>query len=81
VHQDCEQYRVWLGSVFLRSESRPCLADDGSVEFGIIGLNSGAVSTEVAPFGGMKQSGIGREGGREGLLEFTELKYVCIGGI
>ena len=50
-------------------------------EFGIVGVNSGVVSTEVAPFGGVKQSGIGREGGSEGLREFTELKYVCIGGI
>jgi succinate-semialdehyde dehydrogenase/glutarate-semialdehyde dehydrogenase len=52
-----------------------------ALEFGIVGINSGVVSTEVAPFGGVKQSGIGREGGREGLQEFTELKYVCIGGI
>ena len=52
-----------------------------ALEFGIVGINSGVVSTEVAPFGGVKQSGIGREGGSEGLREFTELKYVCIGGI
>lgn len=52
-----------------------------ALEFGIVGVNSGVVSTEVAPFGGVKQSGVGREGGAEGLLEFTEAKYVCIGGI
>ena len=52
-----------------------------ALEFGIVGINGGVVSTEVAPFGGVKQSGIGREGGSEGLREFTELKYVCIGGI
>ena len=47
------------------------------LEFGIVGINSGVVSTEVAPFGGVKQSGIGREGGSEGLREFAELKYAC----
>lgn len=52
-----------------------------ALEFGIVGINSGVVSTEVAPFGGVKQSGIGREGGSEGLREFTESKYVCIGGM
>lgn len=52
-----------------------------ALEFGIVGVNSGVVSTEVAPFGGVKQSGVGREGGSEGLREFTELKYVCIGGL
>lgn len=52
-----------------------------ALEFGIVGVNSGVVSTEVAPFGGVKQSGTGREGGSEGLRAFTELKYLCIGGI
>jgi succinate-semialdehyde dehydrogenase/glutarate-semialdehyde dehydrogenase len=52
-----------------------------ALEYGIVGLNTGLISTEVAPFGGIKESGIGREGSRYGILEFTELKYVCIGGI
>ena len=52
-----------------------------ALEFGIVGIDSGAVSTKVAPFGGVKQSCAGRAGGSEGLREFTELKYVCIGGI
>jgi succinate-semialdehyde dehydrogenase/glutarate-semialdehyde dehydrogenase len=52
-----------------------------ALEYGIIGLNTGLISTEVAPFGGVKESGIGREGSRYGILEFTELKYVCVGGI
>jgi len=50
-----------------------------ALEYGIIGLNTGLVSTEVAPFGGIKQSGTGREGSRHGILDYTELKYVCIG--
>ena len=52
-----------------------------ALEYGIVGLNTGLISTEVAPFGGMKESGIGREGSKYGILEFTELKYICVGGI
>ena len=52
-----------------------------ALEYGIVGLNTGLISTEVAPFGGVKESGIGREGSRYGILEFTEIKYVCVGGI
>ncbi len=51
------------------------------VEYGIVGINTGIISTEVAPFGGMKESGIGREGSRYGIDEFLEIKYLCIGGI
>ncbi len=52
-----------------------------ALEYGIVGLNTGIISTEVAPFGGMKASGFGREGSRHGILDYTELKYVCMGGI
>ena len=52
-----------------------------ALEFGIIGVNSGMISTELAPFGGMKESGIGREGGKYGINEFLETKYLCVGGI
>ena len=52
-----------------------------ALECGIVGLNTGIISTEVAPFGGIKESGIGREGSKYGILDFTELKYVCVGGI
>ncbi|MDQ2702226.1 MAG: NAD-dependent succinate-semialdehyde dehydrogenase [Pseudomonadota bacterium] len=52
-----------------------------ALECGIIGINTGLVSTEVAPFGGIKQSGIGREGSRHGLHDYTELKYMCVGGM
>jgi succinate-semialdehyde dehydrogenase/glutarate-semialdehyde dehydrogenase len=51
------------------------------LEYGIVGLNTGLISTEVAPFGGVKESGIGREGSKYGILDFTELKYFCMGGI
>jgi succinate-semialdehyde dehydrogenase/glutarate-semialdehyde dehydrogenase len=52
-----------------------------ALEYGIVGLNTGIISTEVAPFGGMKESGIGREGSKYGIVDYTELKYVCVGGI
>ncbi|MDA8430310.1 MAG: NADP-dependent succinate-semialdehyde dehydrogenase [Geobacteraceae bacterium] len=52
-----------------------------ALEYGMVGINTGLVSTEVAPFGGMKQSGIGREGSKYGIEEFIEVKYLCIGGI
>ncbi|MGE0715300.1 MAG: NADP-dependent succinate-semialdehyde dehydrogenase [Alphaproteobacteria bacterium] len=51
------------------------------LEYGIVGINSGLISTEVAPFGGMKESGIGREGSKYGIEEFLEVKYLCMGGI
>src|SRR5579862_2088601 len=50
-----------------------------ALEYGIVGLNTGIISTEVAPFGGVKESGIGREGSRYGILDYTELKYLCVG--
>jgi succinate-semialdehyde dehydrogenase/glutarate-semialdehyde dehydrogenase len=52
-----------------------------AVEYGIVGLNTGIISTEVAPFGGVKESGIGREGSKYGILDYTEMKYVCVGGV
>jgi succinate-semialdehyde dehydrogenase/glutarate-semialdehyde dehydrogenase len=51
------------------------------LEYGIIGVNEGIISTEVAPFGGMKESGIGREGSKYGIEEFVEIKYVALGGL
>ena len=51
------------------------------MEVGMIGINTGMISTEVAPFGGIKQSGLGREGSRYGLDEYMELKYLCFGGL
>jgi len=52
-----------------------------ALEYGIVGLNTGIISTEVAPFGGIKESGMGREGSKYGILDYTEMKYLCIGGI
>jgi succinate-semialdehyde dehydrogenase/glutarate-semialdehyde dehydrogenase len=52
-----------------------------ALEYGIVGINTGLISTEVAPFGGVKESGIGREGSKYGIDEFLEIKYLCLGGI
>jgi succinate-semialdehyde dehydrogenase/glutarate-semialdehyde dehydrogenase len=52
-----------------------------ALEYGIVGVNTGLISTEVAPFGGMKESGIGREGSKYGIDEFMEVKYICVGGM
>ena len=51
------------------------------LEYGMVGINTGLISTELAPFGGVKESGNSREGSQHGILEFTELKYACIGGL
>lgn len=51
------------------------------LEYGMVGINTGLISTELAPFGGVKESGNSREGSAHGLLEFTELKYACVGGL
>ncbi len=52
-----------------------------ALEYGIVGINEGIISTEIAPFGGMKESGIGREGSKYGIEEFLEVKYLCMGGL
>ena len=52
-----------------------------ALEYGIVGINTGIISTEVAPFGGMKESGVGREGSKYGIDEYLEIKYLCMGGI
>ncbi len=52
-----------------------------ALEYGIVGINTGLISTEVAPFGGVKESGIGREGSKYGIEDFLVIKYLCIGGI
>ncbi|TWG79004.1 succinate-semialdehyde dehydrogenase/glutarate-semialdehyde dehydrogenase [Cupriavidus gilardii J11] len=52
-----------------------------ALEYGMVGINTGLISNEVAPFGGIKQSGLGREGSRHGIDDYLELKYLCMGGI
>ena len=63
-----------------RDVARVWRAAEG-LEYGIVGINTGLISTEVAPFGGMKESGVGREGSKYGIEEYLEIKYLCLGGI
>ncbi len=51
------------------------------LEYGMVGVNTGLISSAEVPFGGVKQSGVGREGGRQGIDEYLEAKYICLGGI
>ena len=60
-----------------RADLRRALQVAEALESGMVGINRGVVSDPAAPFGGVKQSGLGREGGHEGLLEFTETKYIA----
>jgi succinate-semialdehyde dehydrogenase/glutarate-semialdehyde dehydrogenase len=52
-----------------------------AIESGLVGINVGILANEVAPFGGVKQSGLGREGSKYGVDDFLEIKYLCLGGI
>ena len=52
-----------------------------ALEYGMVGINTGRMSSEAAPFGGIKESGIGREGSKYGIEEYLELKYLCLGGL
>ena len=51
------------------------------LEYGLVGVNEGVITTEVAPFGGVKESGIGNEGSKYGLDDYLNVKYSCIGGL
>ncbi|MDR7223374.1 NAD-dependent succinate-semialdehyde dehydrogenase [Aminobacter aminovorans] len=70
-----------LAAYFFTKDSARVFRMMERLEFGMVGVNTGLISTELAPFGGVKESGNSREGSHHGILEFTELKYACIGGI
>jgi succinate-semialdehyde dehydrogenase/glutarate-semialdehyde dehydrogenase len=70
-----------LASYFYSRDVGRCWRVSAALEYGIVGVNEGIISTEVAPFGGVKESGIGREGSKYGIEEFLEVKYVCMGGL
>ena len=70
-----------LAAYFYTSDMKRAWRVAERLEYGMIGLNEGLISNEVAPFGGVKESGIGREGSRYGIDEYLELKYVCQGAL
>jgi succinate-semialdehyde dehydrogenase/glutarate-semialdehyde dehydrogenase len=70
-----------LASYFYAGALRRVWRVAEALESGIVGVNTGIISTEVAPFGGIKESGVGREGSKYGVDDFLEIKYVCLGGI
>jgi succinate-semialdehyde dehydrogenase/glutarate-semialdehyde dehydrogenase len=70
-----------LASYFYSQDVNRCWRVGEALEFGMVGINEGLFSTEVAPFGGWKESGLGREGASEGLSEYLETKYLCFGGV
>ncbi|MCK5910614.1 MAG: aldehyde dehydrogenase family protein, partial [Caulobacter sp.] len=70
-----------LASYFYSRDVARCWRVAEKIEAGMVGINEGLISTEVAPFGGVKESGLGREGSSEGLEEYLETKYLCFGGV
>jgi succinate-semialdehyde dehydrogenase / glutarate-semialdehyde dehydrogenase len=70
-----------LAAYFYSRDIARCFRVGEALEYGIIGINSGIISNEMAPFGGVKQSGIGREGSKYGIDEYLEIKYLCLGGM
>ncbi|MDQ0458150.1 NAD-dependent succinate-semialdehyde dehydrogenase [Rhizobium paknamense] len=70
-----------LASYFYASDMAKVFRVAEALEYGMVGINTGLISTETAPFGGIKQSGLGREGSKYGIDDYTEIKYMCLGGI
>lgn len=70
-----------LAAYFFTQDYRRIYRVSEALEYGMVGVNSGIISNEMAPFGGVKQSGMGREGSKYGLDDYLELKYICLGGI
>ena len=70
-----------LASYFYARDMARVFRVSEALEYGMVGVNTGMISTEIAPFGGVKSSGLGREGSRHGLDDYLEMKYVCLAGI
>ena len=70
-----------LAAYFYTTDATRMVRVAEALEYGIVGINEGVVSNEMAPFGGVKESGNGREGSRYGLDDYLEIKYLCLGGI
>jgi succinate-semialdehyde dehydrogenase / glutarate-semialdehyde dehydrogenase len=73
--------RAGLASYVFTRDNATLWRVSEALQYGIVGANTGIISTASAPFGGMRESGIGREGGKHGLEEYLEVKYVCMAGL
>ena len=78
VSEKANQTELGLAAYIISGDVGRALSLSSQIDAGVIGLNRGFISDPAAPFGGMKQSGIGREGGQEGILEFLEKKYIAV---
>lgn len=81
VVRDANDTIYGLAAYFYASDLKRVWRVAEALEYGMVGINTGRMSSEAAPFGGIKQSGIGREGSRHGLEDYLELKYLCMAGI
>ena len=79
--QQANATQAGLAAYFYTTNAARMVRVAEALECGIVGINEGIVSNEMAPFGGVKESGNGREGSRYGLDDYLEIKYLCIGGI
>ena len=79
--QEANATQAGLAAYFYTTNAARMVRVAEALEYGIVGINEGIVSNEMAPFGGVKESGNGREGSRYGLDDYLEIKYLCIGGI
>ncbi|HVK92644.1 MAG TPA: aldehyde dehydrogenase family protein, partial [Mycoplana sp.] len=70
-----------LAAYFFASDLKNVWKVAEALEYGMVGINTGLISSEAAPFGGIKQSGLGREGSRHGADDYLELKYLCMGNL
>ncbi|WFU06734.1 NAD-dependent succinate-semialdehyde dehydrogenase (plasmid) [Rhizobium sp. CB3171] len=81
VVRDANDTIYGLAAYFYASNLKRVWRVAEALEYGMVGINTGRMSSEAAPFGGIKQSGIGREGSRHGLEDYLEMKYLCLGGL
>jgi len=70
-----------LASYFYTRDLARAFRVSEALKYGMVGINEGLITTEVAPFGGVKESGMGKEGSKYGVEDYLDVKYVCVGGL
>lgn len=80
IHQ-ANDTQYGLASYFYSENMSRCFRVAEALEYGMVGVNTGVISSEMVPFGGVKESGMGREGSKYGISDYLEIKYICLGGI